>query len=222
MNTIKRVKILIILGLLANTLYITPLWAQRTQRTQGAQEQEQATMGKQIAALIDTAFVEALNDPLQPNEYFNINLDDNEDGNLQIKFADKGVELLRSMEDEDIKYAFVGLRDKLVATEPDIIDRYESLSFTDPNGVEFASSKISEQEGGRHKPFFTGYRPQFYFRTTDVTGSVTLPEGVEMVMPGLLEQSNSGIVPGPTGSSSSSATQKSQGSVSPSGVFQGK
>ncbi|MDX8413621.1 MAG: elongation factor Tu, partial [Mariprofundales bacterium] len=38
--------------------------------------------------------------------------------------------------------------------------------------------------GGRHTPFFNGYRPQFYFRTTDVTGSVTLPEGTEMVMPG--------------------------------------
>ncbi|MGH7481392.1 MAG: elongation factor Tu, partial [Longimicrobiales bacterium] len=38
--------------------------------------------------------------------------------------------------------------------------------------------------GGRHTPFFQGYRPQFYFRTTDVTGDVTLPEGVEMVMPG--------------------------------------
>jgi len=43
---------------------------------------------------------------------------------------------------------------------------------------------LSKEEGGRHTPFFTGYRPQFYFRTTDVTGSVTLPEGVEMVMPG--------------------------------------
>ena len=43
---------------------------------------------------------------------------------------------------------------------------------------------LSKEEGGRHTPFFNGYRPQFYFRTTDVTGSVTLPEGVEMVMPG--------------------------------------
>jgi elongation factor Tu len=43
---------------------------------------------------------------------------------------------------------------------------------------------LSKEEGGRHTPFFTGYRPQFYFRTTDVTGTVTLPEGVEMVMPG--------------------------------------
>jgi elongation factor Tu len=43
---------------------------------------------------------------------------------------------------------------------------------------------LSREEGGRHTPFFAGYRPQFYFRTTDVTGSVTLPEGVEMIMPG--------------------------------------
>jgi elongation factor Tu len=43
---------------------------------------------------------------------------------------------------------------------------------------------LSKEEGGRHTPFFNGYRPQFYFRTTDVTGSCDLPEGVEMVMPG--------------------------------------
>ncbi len=43
---------------------------------------------------------------------------------------------------------------------------------------------LSKEEGGRHTPFFKGYRPQFYFRTTDVTGSVEMPEGVEMVMPG--------------------------------------
>ena len=43
---------------------------------------------------------------------------------------------------------------------------------------------LSKDEGGRHTPFFKGYRPQFYFRTTDVTGEVKLPEGVEMVMPG--------------------------------------
>jgi elongation factor Tu len=43
---------------------------------------------------------------------------------------------------------------------------------------------LSKDEGGRHTPFFKGYRPQFYFRTTDITGAVTLPEGVEMVMPG--------------------------------------
>lgn len=43
---------------------------------------------------------------------------------------------------------------------------------------------LSKEEGGRHTPFFTGYRPQFYFRTTDITGSIALAEGVEMVMPG--------------------------------------
>jgi elongation factor Tu len=43
---------------------------------------------------------------------------------------------------------------------------------------------LSKEEGGRHSPFFTGYRPQFYFRTTDITGTVSLPEGKEMVMPG--------------------------------------
>ena len=43
---------------------------------------------------------------------------------------------------------------------------------------------LSKEEGGRHTPFFNGYRPQFYFRTTDVTGVATLPEGAEMVMPG--------------------------------------
>ncbi|MCX5891671.1 MAG: elongation factor Tu, partial [Deltaproteobacteria bacterium] len=43
---------------------------------------------------------------------------------------------------------------------------------------------LTKEEGGRHTPFFSGYRPQFYLRTTDVTGVATLPEGVEMVMPG--------------------------------------
>jgi elongation factor Tu len=43
---------------------------------------------------------------------------------------------------------------------------------------------LSKEEGGRHTPFFNGYRPQFYIRTTDVTGDIGLPEGVEMVMPG--------------------------------------
>ncbi|MCH7683568.1 MAG: elongation factor Tu, partial [Gemmatimonadetes bacterium] len=50
---------------------------------------------------------------------------------------------------------------------------------------------LTKDEGGRHTPFFKGYRPQFYFRTTDVTGSVLLPEGVEMVMPG--DNTNVGI-----------------------------
>jgi elongation factor Tu len=55
---------------------------------------------------------------------------------------------------------------------------------------------LTKDEGGRHKPFFSGYRPQFYFRTTDVTGTVTLPEGTEMVMPGdNLEISGELLVP---------------------------
>ena len=49
---------------------------------------------------------------------------------------------------------------------------------------------LTKEEGGRHTPFFTGYRPQFYFRTTDVTGVAHLPEGVEMVMPGDNTQMN--------------------------------
>jgi len=51
-------------------------------------------------------------------------------------------------------------------------------------GFESEVYVLSKDEGGRHTPFFANYRPQFYFRTTDVTGSVTLPEGTEMVMPG--------------------------------------
>jgi len=43
---------------------------------------------------------------------------------------------------------------------------------------------LTKEEGGRHTPFFSGYKPQLYFRTTDVTGDITLPEGTEMVMPG--------------------------------------
>src|SRR5690606_12709258 len=49
---------------------------------------------------------------------------------------------------------------------------------------EAAVDVLSKDEGGRHTPFFKGYRPQFYFRTTDITGAIQLPEGVEMVMPG--------------------------------------
>jgi elongation factor Tu len=55
---------------------------------------------------------------------------------------------------------------------------------------------LSKEEGGRHTPFFDGYKPQFYFRTTDVTGDINLPEGVEMVMPGdNIEMEGSLIVP---------------------------
>ena len=57
-------------------------------------------------------------------------------------------------------------------------------SVTPHTDFEAAVYVLTKEEGGRHTPFFNNYRPQFYFRTTDVTGSVTLPEGTEMVMPG--------------------------------------
>ena len=55
---------------------------------------------------------------------------------------------------------------------------------TPPTEVQAGAYILTKDEGGRHTPFFTNYRPQFYFRTTDVTGVVSLPEGTEMVMPG--------------------------------------
>ncbi|EPJ46996.1 MAG: elongation factor TU [Osedax symbiont Rs1] len=57
-------------------------------------------------------------------------------------------------------------------------------SITPHTGFEGEVYVLSKDEGGRHTPFFKGYRPQFFFRTTDITGDVQLPEGVEMVMPG--------------------------------------
>ena len=57
-------------------------------------------------------------------------------------------------------------------------------SITPHTGFKAEAYILTKEEGGRHTPFFTNYRPQFYFRTTDVTGVVKLPEGVEMVMPG--------------------------------------
>src|ERR1700756_251122 len=72
--------------------------------------------------------------------------------------------------------------------EKDDLERGQVLakpaSITPHNKFEASVYVLSKEEGGRHTPFFTGYRPQFYFRTTDVTGSVTLPEGVDMCMPG--------------------------------------
>ena len=72
--------------------------------------------------------------------------------------------------------------------EKDALERGQVLakpgSMTPHTKFEAEVYVLSKEEGGRHTPFFTGYRPQFYFRTTDVTGTVTLPEGVEMVMPG--------------------------------------
>jgi len=57
-------------------------------------------------------------------------------------------------------------------------------SITPHNEFEGEIYVLTKEEGGRHTPFFTGYKPQFYFRTTDITGDVTLSEGTEMVMPG--------------------------------------
>jgi elongation factor Tu len=57
-------------------------------------------------------------------------------------------------------------------------------SITPHTGFEAQVYVLTKEEGGRHTPFFANYRPQFYFRTTDVTGSIALPEGTEMVMPG--------------------------------------
>jgi len=54
---------------------------------------------------------------------------------------------------------------------------------------------LSKEEGGRHTPFFNGYRPQFYVRTTDVTGAIRLPEGVEMVMRGDHHRYDGGVIP---------------------------
>jgi len=57
-------------------------------------------------------------------------------------------------------------------------------SITPHTQFEASAYILTKDEGGRHTPFFSGYRPQFYFRTTDVTGVLSLPEGTEMVMPG--------------------------------------
>ena len=60
----------------------------------------------------------------------------------------------------------------------------KTCSITPQTKFEAEVYVLSKEEGGRHTPFFANYRPQFYFRTTDVTGAVSLPEGTEMVMPG--------------------------------------
>ncbi|MEX2486647.1 MAG: elongation factor Tu, partial [Nitriliruptoraceae bacterium] len=73
-------------------------------------------------------------------------------------------------------------------TKKDDVERGQVLaapgSITPHTKFEAQVYVLSKDEGGRHTPFFDNYRPQFYFRTTDVTGAVTLPDGVEMVMPG--------------------------------------
>ncbi|MBW3562909.1 MAG: elongation factor Tu, partial [Actinobacteria bacterium] len=76
----------------------------------------------------------------------------------------------------------------LRGTKKDDVERGQVLakpgSITPHTEFEAQVYILSKEEGGRHTPFFTGYRPQFYFRTTDVTGEARLPEGAEMVMPG--------------------------------------
>ena len=97
-----------------------------------------------------------------------------------------GVEMFRKLLDEGLAGDNIGVL--LRGTKRDEVERGQVLSK--PGSItphtRFAAEVyvLTKDEGGRHKPFFKGYRPQFYFRTTDVTGEVVLPEGVEMVMPG--------------------------------------
>jgi elongation factor Tu len=97
-----------------------------------------------------------------------------------------GVEMFRKLLDEGQAGDNVGLLLRGVAK--DEIERGMVLakpkSITPHTKFKAEVYVLTKEEGGRHTPFFNGYRPQFYFRTTDVTGSATLPEGVEMVMPG--------------------------------------
>jgi elongation factor Tu len=97
-----------------------------------------------------------------------------------------GVEMFRKTLDEGVAGDNAGLL--LRGTEKDEIERGMVLakpgSITPHTKFEGEVYVLTKDEGGRHTPFFKGYRPQFYFRTTDVTGAVVLPDGVEMVMPG--------------------------------------
>ena len=97
-----------------------------------------------------------------------------------------GVEMFRKLLDEGVAGDNVGVL--LRGVKRDGIERGQVLakpkSITPHTHFEAEVYVLSKDEGGRHTPFFDGYRPQFYFRTTDVTGSVNLPTGVEMVMPG--------------------------------------
>ena len=97
-----------------------------------------------------------------------------------------GVEMFRKLLDQGQAGDNVGVL--LRGTKRDEVDRGQVLakpgSITPHVKFEADVYALTKEEGGRHKPFFNGYRPQFYFRTTDVTGAVTLPEGTEMVMPG--------------------------------------
>ena len=97
-----------------------------------------------------------------------------------------GVEMFRKMLDEGQAGDNVGVL--LRGLKREDIERGQVLrkpgSITPHTNFEASAYILTKDEGGRHTPFFTGYRPQFYFRTTDVTGVLTLPEGTEMVMPG--------------------------------------
>jgi elongation factor Tu len=97
-----------------------------------------------------------------------------------------GVEMFRKLLDEGRAGDNVGVL--LRGTKREDVERGQVLakpgSITPHTKFQAEVYVLSKEEGGRHTPFFTGYRPQFYFRTTDVTGAVDLPEGVEMVMPG--------------------------------------
>ena len=97
-----------------------------------------------------------------------------------------GVEMFKKLLDEGQAGDNVGLL--LRGTDKDDVERGQVVSapgsILPHKGFKAEAYILTKEEGGRHTPFFTGYRPQFYFRTTDVTGSVDLPEGTEMVMPG--------------------------------------
>ncbi len=97
-----------------------------------------------------------------------------------------GVEMFRKLLDQGQAGDNVGVL--LRGTKREDVERGQVLakpgSITPHTDFGAEVYVLSKEEGGRHTPFFQGYRPQFYFRTTDVTGAVTLPEGVEMVMPG--------------------------------------
>jgi len=97
-----------------------------------------------------------------------------------------GVEMFRKLLDEGRAGDNVGVL--LRGTKRDDVERGQVLahkgSIKPHTKFEAEVYVLSKEEGGRHTPFFKGYRPQFYFRTTDVTGAVELPEGIEMIMPG--------------------------------------
>jgi elongation factor Tu len=97
-----------------------------------------------------------------------------------------GVEMFRKLLDEGQAGDNIGAL--LRGTKKEEVERGQVLckpgSITPHTHFEANCYVLKKDEGGRHKPFFNNYRPQFYFRTTDVTGSITLPEGTEMVMPG--------------------------------------